>query len=171
MLSQRRNGAHDWLHSRKVCRRDQCGKFSDGRIDVAPALPGSELRMLEELLDGIHSAVCNLRFFETRDDVAGGEAAEDFFDCPVQVAPIRNPSRSRLEARIRGQFSAPENYMAESFPFAIVLNTQENGFLILALKGSIRSDRGVSGACPRRRFAAIFRVVCRISHPFTERFK
>ena len=127
--------------------------------------------MLQELLDGIHSGVCNLRFFKPRDDVAGGEAAEDFFDCQVQLAPIRNPSRPRIEAGIRGQFTALENKMAESFPFALVLNAQENPLLIPALKGSVRRNRGVSGAASRRCGASVSRVVRRIAHPFSERFK
>src|SRR5215467_14234658 len=107
--------------------------------------------MVEKLLDRIHPPVRNLRFFEPRDDVAGRESAEDFFDCRLEVAPIRNPAGPGLKARIGCQFITTENETAESLPFAIILNTQENGFLILALERSIGGDCGVSGARTRRR--------------------
>src|SRR5438552_16257220 len=114
--------------------------------------------MLEEFLHGIHSGVGNLRFLEAGDDFAGGEPAEDLFNGQVQVVPIRNASRSRIESRISDQFNALENNTAESFPFALVLEAQENRRLISAWKGPIRSDRCASGPCARRSFAAMFRV-------------
>ena len=98
-----------------VTGRKQGRKKAHGRIHFAPSLPGLQLRVNYEFLNGVHARGRNLRRFEARDDFGGSQFVKHFVHRSIQLRTILDPLGIRVKARVGGNLGELQHQSQNRF--------------------------------------------------------
>ena len=90
-------------------------------------------------------------------------------DPRVDLGAVRDPPVVVAEARVIGEGGIAEDFSAETPPFPLVLDSDQDLLAVAGRKQTVRRDRGVGETHPLRRAAAIIEMDQRHRHPFRRR--
>ena len=127
--------------------------------------------MRPQVVHVVHPGIADLRVVEPLHDLLRRQAREDVHDDGLQCLAGGRPQRIRAEARIGLQLGHQEHAVAELRPLAFVLQAEHHLPAVARGERSVRIDRRVRGAGPRRRRGAVVRVVEREAHPLGHGFQ
>ena len=140
VLAERGHRTHDRLEIIEHDRRQQRPHGARGRVDLAPAIPGGELRMRHELVDGVHPRVRNLRRIEPLHDLCGRERLEHGLDFLRERPSILHTQRIGSKSLVVSERGLREHVGAEARPFARVLETEVHLLAVASGERSVRRD-------------------------------
>jgi len=92
-------GATDAVESGPAVTAARVAKLAGRGADQPPLVPRGKLRVIEELGDGVHSGVGNLRRLEPGDDLFGRQGGEGLCDDRVERFVVLDSAGVRAEAR------------------------------------------------------------------------
>ena len=145
--------AHHRLDAVHLHRRQQRAQRADRRVDRAPAVAPTQLRMVEELRRSSCGARRRCRRSSRRSSIsAAGSCAKTPAIERVQVgADAARASALVAKRGSLGQLGLPQHVLAEPRPLALVLDRQVDLDRRPALDEElVRRDRRVRGAAARR---------------------
>ncbi len=145
------------------------GSGPAGESTSRPGVTAGQLRVIDELFDGVDARVRDLGRVEACHDFRCREFAEHAIDLGIHGVAMLHPQVIALKSLIAGERRHAEDVRAERRPLAVVVKTEDH-LAVASLIGSVGRDRGVtrSGSGWRR---PAHRVVHRVPHPFAERFE
>jgi hypothetical protein len=96
-------------------------------------------------------------------------AGELCCDLRIDLRPVRDPPVVVAVTRVIGEGGITENFGAETPPFPLVLDGDQDFLAVAGRKQAVRGDRWVGETHPLRRAAAIIEMDQRHRHPFCGR--
>ena len=130
MLPDLGDGGHNRLRAVQGGRGQEPAQRTHRRAELAPAVSGLQLGVIQELPHGAHPGVRHPRPFEPLNDFVRGEAGEDAFYLGVQLLAVLDASGVRVEAVVFRHPLAPQDLLTEPLPLALVLYPEEDDFTI-----------------------------------------
>src|SRR5438445_13196110 len=100
-------------------------------------MPRFELRVSAELLDRVEPRIRDLGRGQSRDDLLGGKREKDAPDHRLERLSVGHPVGVRLEARVDGRVWLFEDLGAETHPFSLVLDAEEDRFAVTGRKRTV----------------------------------
>ncbi len=169
MLAQGRHPAHGGLPAGHGDRRQQAPQRARRRVELAPAVPCVQLRVLGELRHAAQPRVGDPGLFQTCHQFLGAAGREGALQQGGQRGVVTESGGIVGETRITHQFRPPQHLLAQGDPVPVALHGQEHLTTVAGPVMAVGGDRGVACAAAGQRSVPVEAGVKGLAEPLAER--